>query len=110
MSMSTPKTIMNEEQFDDLIRLLNYRDEEGQSVIPDETLQRLMDGVVRLYSERVQRLFQSSQREVLSPFSKDTSVNTTDAIVTVSAMLKAYDLAAFEMAWFSDTQEWELKS
>jgi hypothetical protein len=107
--MSRSSSKISQDQLISFIEEIENLDETGQKMISDEHLQRLFSALVSIYARRAQNLFQEDQRQIPSPFSKNSQVTTTDAIVTASAMLKAFDLAAFEMAWFSDTEEWELK-
>ncbi|WP_142386579.1 hypothetical protein [Bacillus sp. Marseille-P3661] len=98
-------------QIEKFITELESLDEHEQAIILDENLQRLFSAIVPIYAKRVQKLFQDEdvQQLVPSPFKKNGKVTSTDVVITVSTMLKAFDIAAFEVAWFSDSEQWELK-
>jgi len=71
------------------------REEDRAAALPDELLQRLWGAVIRTYMAKVQH--RPDGAAPLSPFRRDAGVGATEAIVTALEVLKAVDVAVFEL-------------
>lgn len=71
------------------------RDEDRAEALPDELMQELWGNLVRVYAAKVK----NRPRDLVPPppFRPGNGLSATEAVVTVLEMLKAVDVAVFEL-------------
>lgn len=71
------------------------RDEDRATALPDEVMQELWGNLVRVYAAKVQ--LRPRDTVPPPPFRPGTGIGATEAVVAVLEMLKAVDVAVFEL-------------
>lgn len=71
------------------------RDEDRAAALPDELLQELWENLIRVYAAKVE--YRPRDTTPPPPFRPGAGISATEAVVVVLEMLKAADVAVFEL-------------